>query len=349
MCYNIDMRNNNVKTDFVTTLPYSLEPLYDLDAMQEHYEFGKKTLTEIIDDMPDLQSVETHDASIRYAVLGDKDGRLDNDSPLLAIAMPFANGWTPGKYILAEMTRRIAAPDHRVIAFPSPRAGQLDNIILRGLKADQVASGILDPLAELQARVLLDYSVGEVAFVGYSQGAMTMTYAAEYTKSKLDSVQVVSVEDPGLVEGRTEKELQKAFAGDGIDGLKDLFAAVRDSGIPALQEAQGVGSSNIPKWPMIKDFVGLGVSQSSRANRALKSAMTKGTSARALERLQLSGADITIARALESKILTAEAFAAIQQKLGETARYISIEGYGHEAADNVTAFSLIVKQALKGI
>jgi hypothetical protein len=98
---------------------------------------------------------------------------------------------------------------------------------------------------------------------------------------------------------------------------------------------------------MIKDFAGLAISQSNRTNRALKSAMTKGTSVRALERLQLSGADITVVRAQESKILTQEAFEAIQQKLGAGAHYMTIEDYGHEAADNVTAFSLIVKKALQ--
>jgi pimeloyl-ACP methyl ester carboxylesterase len=328
-------------------LPYEQYVYLDDHSREVITDFQSKSVDDIVKQMPELQSASTRDAAIRFAVLGENEEGVDTNSPIGAVAMPFTNDWTPGNYILAEMTRRIAMPNHRAIVFPSPRVGQSDNIILRGLKADRVSSGDLDPLSELQAHVLREYSVGEVAYVGYSQGAMTMTALADYYSREIDTTRVVSVEDPALVEGRTTKELQKAFAGDGLASMTNLFDAVRDSGIPALQKAQGVGGNNIPRLPMILDIAGLALSQSTPTNKVLKSAMTKGSSVRALERLKLSKADIAVVRAAESKVLTEEAFLAIQQKLGEAARYITIDGYGHEAADNITAFSLVVKKALQ--
>lgn len=335
-------------SEIVRVVPESLQSLVDDSYHKDVDEFAATSLEEFTRTMPEVELFSRYNdgvSAIMAAVY-----RPEEYDPTHAVFSlnPFGDGHQPHMDIRNRAAQRIAAPNSQVVSFPNNTASQT-YYKLTPKQLFTVATGDATPLAESIHHAAEEMGLETLDLITYSQGTLLgvalLKVAQERGVLKINNM---LIGEPTNVIDRTEKQLKKAFLGS---GLFPLIRAVNDSGIPALVEAQAM---RVPR-----DIVRF--TESMRAlrkglkipeNRVLQSAMTHDDMAQMLTDIANNDGGrlhtrITLARAEKSEITpNSESYDYIARNIARQS--VVIDGYGHEAAYNVTgAWALLAKFALQ--
>ncbi len=331
----------------VRVIPESLQPYADGYYHEIVDELAATSLEEFVNTMPDAQvfSRYNHAPAIKAAIY-----RPDGYDPTHAVFSlnPFGNGHQPHMDIRNRAAHRIAAPNAQFVSFPNNTANQ-KYYELTPEQLDTVASGDSTPLAESIHNTAEELGITTLDLITYSQGTLVGVALLKVAQKRgIIQINNMLIGEPTNVIDRTEKQLKKAAMSV---GLFPPIRAVNDSGIPALVEAQAM---RVPRDIVRFTKSMLAVQKGSKVleNMALQRAMTHDNMAQMLTDLTANDGGnlktrITAARAEKSKITpNSESYAYIARNIARQS--LEIDGYGHEAADNVTGtWALLAKLALQ--
>lgn len=273
-------------------------------------------------------------------------GDYDEKSPLV-MPLPFGNGLSPHMVLRGMMLQKSVGEGNRpLIMLPNNRAGafsayHLSDVGMRHMAEDRTFA----PLASRQA-VALDKLVGpeaQYSIIGYSQGAAIAPLLAR----RLTTQTLVSADAPNTQPDRSPKQLKKDFMGQGIQPLLDMNRAILDAGIESLRVFHGVQESGRSSVRQAIGMVAAWRGARIPENKALHYAMSGDAHLHDVQTAmnENPAMHVVLARAAKSVIFAAADFEKMQAQL-PAAQFALLEGYGHEAADNVTQFAQFGRTAL---
>lgn len=325
-------------------IPEILQDYYDAQAAYAHGVMASRSLEKLLQDMPEVKSapVDDHTELLYVDMPAIEDG---DSSEAVVLSLPHANGWKPHMYLRARYLQEAAAPEKRLIVLPNntlgDRAYTLDDEEL-----ERVESGDLRPIAEQQARLILQLGIGRVSLMGYSLGAMDAAVLAKVLKDDAELVTIGVFEAPNVME-RSDKELRKGFTAPGLGGLA---RAVKESQIPALSEAM---KKRKVAWDILK--FGLATEKWSPfadpANKALLGAMQKDRLFRDLRPALNAQPEVgLVLAAAEHSLITPpeQLYFHYEQTKNDhnNGDMLAVSGYGHEMGDNIVVHALLGKASL---
>lgn len=328
-------------------IPESLLPYTDDNFHEVKDELAGTSLDDFVKTMPETRmfSRYNHAPAIHAAIY--RPDEFDFNHAVFSLN-PFGNGHQPHMDIRNRAAHRIAAPNAQFVSFPSNTASQR-YYQLAPKQLATVAEGDASPIAESIHNTAEELGLETLDLLTYSQGTFVGVALLKLAQKRgVIQINNMLIGDPTNVVDRTEKQLKKAFLGS---GLFPLIGAVKDSGIPALEEAQAMcGPRDAIR--LAKSLLAAQKASKVPENSALHSGMTHDNMNRILTDLEANDGGylhtrVTMARAEKSKItpytesyMNAASFVARQR--------LEIDGYGHEAADNVTGvWALLSKLALQ--
>lgn len=332
-------------------IPASLQSYADGTFYETVRNFAQRTLSDFVNTMPDAQLYSRYnDAPATHAVVYRPD-EFDSKHAVFVLN-PFGNGHEPHMDIRHRLMQAVATPHAQVVAFPNNTA-QKRYYSLTQQDLAIVAEGDATPLAESIHATAEEMGLESIYLITYSQGTFVGTALLRLAQQRgVIQIDKALIAEPTNVIDRTPAELKRAFM---KTGLSPLIRAVRDSGIPALTEAQAMRGPR--DWLRLGRGL-LGVHSGSKIpeNNALHAGMTHRNITRIMGEIlakdfAIDGSHslrtaITVARAEKSKVTPANSIYKILTAYARDS--VEIEGYGHEAADNVSGvFALLSKMALR--
>ncbi len=310
-------------------------------------EMNLKNSGQLIDSLK--QSVEHSKLGVSFAVLKGENPSEYSDSEALVMFNPFANAATPNMLVRAEFIREVAKySDVRdadgklkpVVMLASPGlAGS--SLRLTREERQGLRKGELGPAARELLRAVSEKEIGQVALLGFSQGADVAVAGARSAYSAHLDIQAVAAGDPAGVETRGMRELVGDFFKAGV---KDLKEAVDATGLDVQKKALGTGTV---------DFSRFGIS----AMRPTNLAMYKGLGANVFESRVQEILDegkvnkLVVAYGAKSAIAKPEEIEPTLQSLHEydsqnILTSISIEGSKHTWGDELTLLAKLCMRAV---
>lgn len=327
-------------------VPESLRPFADDNFFEVADKYAHLTIDKVVSTMPDTQTFGRYN---NYPAMDVVVMRPKDFEPKEAVFLPypFGNGHAPHMHIRAAVMQEVLGNDKQVVCFPNNTTRQ-KYYSLTTEQADRIASGDATPIAAGMLAVARELGIEYVDIINYSQPNL-ISPALVKLAARDGRVQVDHVLFAEMANGvqRTEKQLERAVRGT---GLFKLIRAVRDSAIPALTEAQNMrGIRDYGR--LARGFLGAAKGAKLYENAVLHQGMARDSFFGDLEEMRSVSPRtlVTLMRAEYSKIVPAsDMFTSAATRLSD--QFFVVEGYGHEAADNVTGVhALLSKAAIKGL
>lgn len=229
---------------------------FELDESIQHalHEMNQKDPDQLIHELK--ESVDQSEAGVVYAMLRGNNPGEYSDKSALVMFNPFAGAATSNMLVRAEFVREVAKhadirdPDDGklkpVVMLASP--GLLGSkLFLSEEERSELKRGELGPAARELLRAVSEKEFGQVALLGFSQGAdMALAGARSAYSANLD-VQSVAIGDPAGVETRSSSELARDFFKAGAGDLKKVVTA---TGLDAQKKALGSGVVDFARFGM---------------------------------------------------------------------------------------------------
>lgn len=299
------------------------------------------------------KSVEIYgDQEVTVGVLTPHDA---DESHWLVMPHPFANGLTPHMVLRGMAVQRsIGNGKHPILLLPNNDSKTHAYSLSNEDRQRMMGSGDnLDPtpLTDKLVAAIASVTGSEatpLSVLAYSQAAVLAPHLAPH----LNVENMLVAEAPNSNQLRDEKELKKDFVGKGLENLRALNRAVLDAKLVSLADFLNVQKNGRVS---LKQLIGL--SSTLRAsllpeNKILQKLMAGGSHDTDLISMMKSNPDIalTVARAEHSKIFKENFFSYYIQKLAQfNVTSAVLEGYGHEAADNIVQFAQLGRLACKSL
>jgi hypothetical protein len=328
-------------------VPESLQGMVDDAFFEIVDDFAHRSLAQFTSTMPDAQlfSKYNHAPAIHAALYKPQD--YDPKHAIFSLN-PYGNGHQPHMDIRNRVMQAVAAPSTQVVTFPNNTPfARYYSLNSKALAA--VSSGDATPIAESIHNTAEEIGVETLDLITYSQGAFVGTALLKLAQERgVIQINNALIADPTNVIDRSPSTLRKAFIGT---GLLNLIGAVKDSGLPALEEAQAMRGPR-DGTRLARNMLAAQKGSKIPENVALHAGMTHDNIYEILGQLEANDGGflhtrITMARAEKSKVTP------FSDSYSNAAYFVArnrleIDGYGHEAADNVTGvFALLAKIALK--
>lgn len=311
-------------------------------AREELQSYSRSTILERTDAAKAL--VKVNDEYMLLGVVKPK-GDYDENHPLV-MGLPFGKTLTPHMILRAMMLQRSVDDGTRpVILLPNNTSASHAYSLSADERRRMEEQKSFAPLADKQAAAIEAY-VGPGAqfdLITYSQAAAIAPHIAR----RIPTGVMVSADAPNTQPGRPPKQLKKDFIGQGMQALYDLNNAVLDADIDSLRLFLGVRKNGKSNPRQIMSMVAELRTSLLHDNKTLHIAMSGDSHARDVQGAMVENPDMraVIARAIKSLIFTEEDFQRIQTQV-PNATFAVLEGYGHEAADNITQFAQFGRTAL---
>lgn len=334
----------------ITTIINSSET-FDPEVLDAREWINKKSdarIAEITEETYRIESV-LDDKRVGLGVYIPEDA---DTSRWLLMLNPFANGHQPNMVLRGLMLQRsVGEGTHPIIWLPNNTRKSFAYELTAEERQRITASNMcrsnfdLTSLVDMQAAAI-EATAGDAKLLiaGYSQGATLAPQLAQKTNAEV----VLVAEAPNTNIWRNEAHLEKEFKGKGFTNLRAMNRAVLDSEVPALAEAMQIAKDGRIS---VKQLLGIGsfaLDTLLPVNKMLHTVMAQDGHRRDLLNLITTNPDskLVLVRA-EDGIFKAEDFERYKTTLGDSALYVQLEGYGHEAADNITLFGQLGRQVLK--
>lgn len=279
-------------------LPESLEPFRDWVA-PTHERLSVMSLSQVRDQLPIVQ--RDADTGTGYVVFPprDNDGKLMADydrSHALVVDYTYGNNnwpnWVIRNQFLQGAIHEATGEDVQVVGFPNstyrhagghalfasqePRMNEFSETELA-----TVSRGRFAPYALRHVRII-DKLLGlaSVDMFGMSLGAsIALADSTELSRSGVVELKTSTHIDPAtLHEGISETQQAFGF----VTTMKQFFAAVKDSGVPAFTQAQEVGLFHLP-GQIAGSLIGTIADLQIAENTATRSGMSNGNFTQAVQ------------------------------------------------------------------
>lgn len=322
-------------TQFTPRVPESLHA-YAADSYLASVEpLASRSLADFRRSMPEPQLFARFggNTAIRATLLRPKDF---DPAHAVIVPYPFGLGQHDFMHVRDLVTLQAVGGNKQLVCFPNNDYGQ-EFYWPNDKQLQTLAKGDASPIAASMLDAVEALGVETVDILGYSQAALAATDIMKEAQ-KRGSVQVekVLLADPTNVIDRSDSRLRKDFM---ATGMMPLRKAVKDADIPALVEAQAMRPQDFRR--LGRKFFNVLISSKLPANKAWHSGMTHDNLGNNLVTMELLNprvwvdTELTMARAENSRI-TPEHSSYKGIAHGIARRNLQLEGYGHEAADNVT-------------
>jgi hypothetical protein len=203
-------------------------------------EMNQKNPGELIDNLQ--RQVESSQGGVAYAILKGEKPEEYSSTEALVMFNPFANAATPNMLMRTEFLREVAKfSDVRdsdgklkpVVMLASPGING-SKVKLSRQEKKEVKKGDLGPVARELLQAVSEKEIGQVALLGFSQGADVALAGARTAYSANLDTSAVSVGDPAGVKARSMPRLMKDFNA----AAPDLEAAADRTGLIPLKPAR---------------------------------------------------------------------------------------------------------------
>ncbi len=239
----------------------------------------------------------------------------------------------------------------RFIIFPNNGLKDTAYSLSKQERAKITETGDFSPIAVQEMRTLDYLRVTDVRRADFSHGAAVGAAMLRMaSKGHYNLGPSVFTEAPNAI-ARTNKEISKAFTGDGV---KPLNKAINDSAIPAFSEAQRARGGAVDTLRQLGRFANFGLAVYGRAeNRAIGSGYKLPCFIGDVEIALLNNPELKVlfVAGLKSKIMNQAARLRVEElheRFPTRTDCLGVAGYGHEVGNNVAAYTIIAKLGLSG-
>jgi hypothetical protein len=264
------MHTHQESTSFIPTEIWDVSDPLDEVVEKARTEINQKDPVALIDNLQ--KRVKSSENGIKYAILSGETPAEYSDTDALVMFNPFANAATPNMLVRAEFIRKVARfYDIRdsngklkpVVMLASPGIdGSKPKLSVVGRR--KIMKGDLGPAAMELMHGISTLEIGDVALLGYSQGADMVLAAAKTANSANLDVHTASVGDPAGVEKRSAVKLLIDFAGGA-----NMKPSIERSGVEAQKESVGRGRFELARFVgsvMTSPIDNIGLGLGMRAN-----------------------------------------------------------------------------------
>jgi hypothetical protein len=332
VCYNIIM-SRKIEAPIV---PIQLNHLLDERVLEVHERFASMSYEKLLRDTVLTEIGSTDRDHERYgSIMFGRDG-ADAEAGVLILASSYLQAWKPSKTISALFTHDVVNPDGITIVLPN-NSGDKRYYEFTDEEIAKMNNRDLMPFYEKRLSsvedILGNRALGEVAFGGFSQGALVALGMAA-VGSDLFSVERVNAFEPPSEE-RTPKKLKSDFTKSSHPF--EQRRAINDARIPALSES-------LNRRRLAKDYIRFGLDSTTPESKAVMNGMASpkvnDLARQAINRND--GVNITLGFVEGSKMLG-------NFKLD---RGLTVSGFGigkgpgshrHATSDNIVANALMMQ------
>lgn len=263
---------------------------------------------------------------------------MANETEAILVFNSFGGPYNESSHILARAIQELAPQPMRTFHLPNNTRRNH----YYSLNPVQAARDVFGQVAHTYLERVSKRNVKSVHIFGSSQGSAVGAAALGLAKVfELEVSSATLVDAPNMVD-RAKKELSKDFRATGLGALNK---AIQDSGIPALNEAQGVRGRKLDPLFQLPGFISFWFDSRIPENRLLQQAMGRNTFEGDLK----YGVDQHDATndlpIIHVPLFEASTISRPGIRVNGAQEYI-VPPYGHEGADNVVLAGLLARLAI---